>query len=51
MSSSTLGVGIEDLVTGEAVALVMTAAGIAISALYGALDRLGADEASASGSM
>ena len=40
MSSSTLGVGIDDLVTGEAVALELPAAGIAIRALSGALDLL-----------
>src|SRR5450759_2840635 len=40
MSSSTLGVGVDDLVTGEAVALELPAAGIAIHALSGALDLL-----------
>ena len=40
MSSSTLGVGVDDLVTGEAVALELPAAGIAIRALSGALDLL-----------
>jgi uncharacterized RDD family membrane protein YckC len=40
MSSSTLGVGADDLVTGEAVALELPAAGIAIRALSGALDLL-----------
>jgi uncharacterized RDD family membrane protein YckC len=38
MSSSTVGVGIDDLVTGEAVALELPAAGIAIRALSGFLD-------------
>ena len=38
MSSSTIGVGADDLVTGEAVALELPAAGIAIRALSGALD-------------
>jgi uncharacterized RDD family membrane protein YckC len=40
MSSSTLGVGVDDLVTGEAVALELPAAGIAIRALSGGLDLL-----------
>ena len=40
MSSSTLGVGVDDLVTGEAVALELPAAGVAIRALSGALDLL-----------
>ncbi len=40
MSSSTVGVGIDDLVTGEAVALELPAAGIAIRALSGFLDLL-----------
>ena len=40
MSSSTLGVGVDDLVTGEAVALELPAAGIAIRALSGFLDLL-----------
>jgi len=38
MTSSTVGVGIDDLVTGEAVALELPAAGIAIRALSGFLD-------------
>jgi uncharacterized RDD family membrane protein YckC len=38
MSSSTLGVGVDDLVTGEAVALELPAAGIALHALSGLLD-------------
>jgi uncharacterized RDD family membrane protein YckC len=38
MSSSTVGVGIDDLVTGEAVALELPAAGIGIRALSGFLD-------------
>jgi uncharacterized RDD family membrane protein YckC len=38
MSSSTLGVGADDLVTGEAVALELPAAGIALHALSGCLD-------------
>ena len=38
MSSSTLGVGIDDLVTGEAVALELPAAGFAIRAVSGLLD-------------
>jgi uncharacterized RDD family membrane protein YckC len=38
VSSSTIGVGADDLVTGEAVALELPAAGIAIRALSGALD-------------
>jgi len=38
MSSSTVGVGVDDLVTGEAVALELPAAGIAIRALSGFLD-------------
>jgi uncharacterized RDD family membrane protein YckC len=40
MSNSTVGVGDDDLVTGEAVALELPAAGIAIRALSGALDLL-----------
>jgi uncharacterized RDD family membrane protein YckC len=40
MSSSTVGVGVDDLVTGEAVALELPAAGIAIRALSGFLDLL-----------
>jgi len=40
MSNSTVGVGVDDLVTGEAVALELPAAGIAIRALSGALDLL-----------
>jgi len=40
MSSSTVGVGVDDLVTGEAVALELPAAGIAIRALSGVLDLL-----------
>ena len=40
MSSSTLGVGVDDLVTGEAVALELPAAGIALHALSGFLDVL-----------
>ena len=40
MSSSTVGVGVDDLVTGEAVALELPAAGIAIRALSGSLDLL-----------
>jgi len=40
MSNSTLGVGADDLVTGEAVALELPAAGIAIRALSGFLDLL-----------
>ncbi|HEY5247160.1 MAG TPA: RDD family protein [Dermatophilaceae bacterium] len=40
MSSSTLGVGVDDLVTGEAVALELPAAGIGIRALSGSLDLL-----------
>ena len=35
MSNSTVGVGVDDLVTGEAVALELPAAGIAIRALSG----------------
>lgn len=38
MSSSTVGVGVDDLVTGEAVALELPAAGIALRALSGFLD-------------
>jgi uncharacterized RDD family membrane protein YckC len=38
MSSSTVGVGVDDLVTGEAVALELPAAGIAMHALSGVLD-------------
>ena len=38
MSSSTVGVGADDLVTGEAVALELPAAGIAMHALSGILD-------------
>ena len=38
MSSSTVGVGADDLVTGEAVALELPAAGIAVHALSGILD-------------
>jgi len=38
MSSSTVGVGIDDLVTGEAVALELPAAGFAIRAVSGLLD-------------
>jgi uncharacterized RDD family membrane protein YckC len=38
MSSSTVGVGVDDLVTGEAVALELPAAGIAIRALSGFVD-------------
>jgi uncharacterized RDD family membrane protein YckC len=38
MSSSTVGVGVDDLVTGEAVALELPAAGLAIRALSGMLD-------------
>ena len=40
MSSNTVGVGVDDLVTGEAVALELPAAGIAIRALSGFLDLL-----------
>jgi uncharacterized RDD family membrane protein YckC len=40
VSSSTVGVGVDDLVTGEAVALELPAAGIAIRALSGFLDLL-----------
>ena len=40
MSNSTVGVGADDLVTGEAVALELPAAGIAIRALSGFLDLL-----------
>jgi len=40
MTSSTVGVGIDDLVTGEAVALELPAAGIGIRALSGFLDLL-----------
>lgn len=40
MSNSTVGVGVDDLVTGEAVALELPAAGIAIRALSGCLDLL-----------
>jgi uncharacterized RDD family membrane protein YckC len=38
MSSSTVGVGVDDLVTGEAVALELPAAGIAMRALSGFVD-------------
>ena len=38
MSSSTVGVGVDDLVTGEAVALELPAAGIALRTLSGLLD-------------
>ncbi|HZX98182.1 MAG TPA: RDD family protein [Dermatophilaceae bacterium] len=38
MSSSTVGVGVDDLVTGEAVALELPPAGIAMHALSGFLD-------------
>jgi uncharacterized RDD family membrane protein YckC len=38
MSSSTVGVGDDDLVTGEAVALELPAAGFAVHAVSGALD-------------
>jgi uncharacterized RDD family membrane protein YckC len=38
MSSSTVGVGIDDLVTGEAVALELPAAGLGMYALSGILD-------------
>ena len=40
MSNSTVGVVADDLVTGEAVALELPAAGIAIRALSGFLDLL-----------
>ena len=40
MSSSTVGVGVDDLITGEAVALELPAAGIGIRALSGFLDLL-----------
>ena len=40
MTSSTMGVGVDDLVTGEAVALELPAAGIGIRALSGFLDLL-----------
>ena len=40
MSSSTVGVGVDDLVTGEAVALELPASGIAMHALSGILDVL-----------
>ena len=40
MSSSTVGVGVDDLVTGEAVALELPAAGIPVRALSGLLDLL-----------
>lgn len=40
MSSGTVGVGVDDFVTGEAVALELPAAGIAIRALSGILDLL-----------
>ena len=40
MSSSTVGVGVDDLVIGEAVALELPAAGIALRALSGFLDLL-----------
>lgn len=38
MSSSTVGAGVDDLVTGEAVALELPAAGIALRALSGSID-------------
>jgi uncharacterized RDD family membrane protein YckC len=38
MNSSTVGVGVDDLVTGEAVALELPAAGIALRALSGFMD-------------
>jgi uncharacterized RDD family membrane protein YckC len=38
MSSSTVGVGVDDFVTGEAVALELPAAGLALRALSGCLD-------------
>jgi uncharacterized RDD family membrane protein YckC len=38
MSSSTIGVGVDDLVTGEAVALELPAAGVAVRAVSGAID-------------
>ncbi len=38
MSSETVGVGVDDLVTGEAVALELPAAGIALRALSGVMD-------------
>jgi len=38
MSSSTVGVGVDDLVTGEAVALELPAAGVAVHAVSGAID-------------
>jgi len=38
VSTSTVGVGVDDFVTGEAVALDLPAAGIAIRALSGFLD-------------
>jgi uncharacterized RDD family membrane protein YckC len=38
MSSSTIGVGVGDLVTGEAVALELPAAGVAVHAVSGAID-------------
>ena len=40
MSSSTVGVGADDLVTGEAVALELPAAGVAVRAVSGAVDVL-----------
>jgi uncharacterized RDD family membrane protein YckC len=40
MSSSTIGVGADDLVTGEAVALELPAAGVAVRAVSGAVDVL-----------
>lgn len=40
MSSGTVGVGVDDFVTGEAVALELPAAGIAVRALSGLLDLL-----------
>ena len=40
MTSSTVGVGVDDLITGEAVALELPAAGIGIRALSGFLDLL-----------
>ncbi|MEP7192598.1 MAG: RDD family protein [Actinomycetota bacterium] len=51
MSSSTLGVGADDLVTGEAVALELPAAGIAMHALSGILDVLIALAALVAGSI
>ena len=40
MSSSTVGVGADDLVTGEAVALELPAAGVPVRAVSGAVDVL-----------